>query len=74
MMGVAGSVRLTYELQVYCRSRLCGVVGSNVVFLPCFVLGEAVAVKAQAGVVRKERESSSQARLFLMRAGAKPLH
>lgn len=61
-MDVAGSVRLCYELKLYCVSRLCCYVGSNIVILPCFVLREAVAVKAQAGAVRKERKSS---RLFL---------
>lgn len=62
-MDVASSVRLRDELEVYCVSRLCGFVGSNVTVLPCFVLEEVVAVKAEAGVVRKERKSS---RSFLM--------
>ena len=64
VMDVASSVRLRDELEVYCVSRLCCYVGSNIVILPCFVLREAVAVKAQAGAVRKERKSS---RSFQMR-------
>ena len=74
MMGVASSVRLTYGFKIYYVSRLRGVVGLQVVILPCFVSEEVVAVKAQAGVVRKEQKSSSQADLFLMRANATPLH
>ena len=63
-MGVASSVRLRDKLEMYCVSRLCGFFGTNVVILPFFVLEEVVAVKAQAGVVRKERKSS---RSFLVR-------
>lgn len=74
MMSVAESVRLNYELEVYCVSRLCDVVWSKFSILPCFVLEEVVAVKAQAGVVRKEREPSSQADLFLMRVNTNLLH
>lgn len=63
MMDVAGYVRLRDKLEVYCASRLCGVVLSIVSILPLFVFfGEVVAVEAQAGVVRKERKSSSRDR------------
>ena len=64
MMDIAGCLRLSDKLEVYCVSRLCGVVMSIVSILPCFVFGEVFAVKAQAGVVRKERKSSSQSRPF----------
>ena len=69
-MDVASSVGLCDELEVYCVSRLCGVVGPNVLIFAVFVFSEVVAVKAEAGVVRKERKSS---RSFLMRQ-RNPLH